>query len=107
MQNRYVGDVGDFGKYGLLGALCAGADGAAPLRLGVVWHLVHDEAHNEDAQHTLDAWKDDYNNTRPHGSLAGVPPAKHRSGAYYGHKDLRDSETIPGDWLGIGGGPDR
>jgi putative transposase len=37
----------------------------------------------EDAQRTLDAWKDDYNNTRPHGSLAGVPPAKHRSGVDY------------------------
>lgn len=38
----------------------------------------------DDAQRTLDAWKDDYNNTRPHGSLAGVPPAKHRSGVDYG-----------------------
>ncbi len=49
----------------------------------------------EDAQRTLDAWKDDYNNTRPHGSLAGVPPAKHRSGAYYGQGPQK-LENSPG-----------
>ena len=49
----------------------------------------------EDAQRTLDAWKDDYNNTRPHGSLAGVPPAKHRSGAYYG-QGSQSLENSPG-----------
>ena len=49
----------------------------------------------EDAQRTLDAWKDDYNNTRPHGSLAGVPPAKHRGGVDYGLGSQR-LENSPG-----------
>ena len=31
-----------------------------------------------DAQQTLDAWREDYNNTRPHGSLADRPPAEYR-----------------------------
>jgi transposase InsO family protein len=36
----------------------------------------------EDAQRTLDVWVEDYNNTRPHGSLADVPPAEYRAGGY-------------------------
>lgn len=48
MQDRYTGDVGDFGKYGLLRALA----GDGELRLGVVWYLVADEAHNEDGRYT-------------------------------------------------------
>lgn len=36
----------------------------------------------EDAQRTLDAWRDDYNNTRPHRSLANQSPAKYRGGGY-------------------------
>jgi putative transposase len=30
----------------------------------------------EDVQRTLEAWRDDYNNRRPHSSLADVPPAE-------------------------------
>ena len=37
----------------------------------------------EDAQRTLDAWREDYNYTRPHGSLADVPPALHRAGGCF------------------------
>lgn len=53
MQNRYVGDLGDFGKYGLLRALCLAREGdpGRALRLGVVWYLVPDEAHNDDGKH--------------------------------------------------------
>jgi hypothetical protein len=50
MQDRYIGDVGDFGKFGLLRALC-GHD-SPQLKLGIVWWLVPDEAHNEDGKHT-------------------------------------------------------
>jgi putative transposase len=35
----------------------------------------------EDVQRTLEAWRDDYNNRRPHSSLAVVPPAEFRAGA--------------------------
>jgi putative transposase len=35
----------------------------------------------EDLQRTLDAWRDDYNNRRPHSSLADVPPVEFRTGA--------------------------
>jgi putative transposase len=35
----------------------------------------------EDVQRTLEAWRDDYNNRRPHSSLADVPPAEFRAGA--------------------------
>ena len=36
----------------------------------------------EDAQRTLDAWREDYNNTRPHRSLANQAPAKYRGGGH-------------------------
>lgn len=36
----------------------------------------------EDAQTTLDAWREDYNNHRPHRSLANQSPAKYRGGGY-------------------------
>jgi putative transposase len=35
----------------------------------------------EDLQRTLEAWRDDYNNRRPHSSLADVPPVEFRTGA--------------------------
>ena len=35
----------------------------------------------EDLQRTLDTWRDDYNNRRPHSSLADVPPVEFRTGA--------------------------
>jgi len=44
----------------------------------------------EDAQRTLDAFREDYNHTRPHGSLADVPPAVHRAGGRF----MPRSETI-------------
>jgi putative transposase len=34
----------------------------------------------EDAQHTLDLWKEDYNNHRPHSSLGRIPPAEFLGG---------------------------
>lgn len=34
----------------------------------------------EDAQQTLDAWKEDYNNNRPHSSLGRIPPAEFLGG---------------------------
>ena len=34
----------------------------------------------DDLQHTLETWQDDYNNRRPHSSLADVPPAEFRAG---------------------------
>ena len=47
MQNKYVGDKADFGKYGLLRYLTGmtSQDDLDPLRLGVVWYMVHDEHH--------------------------------------------------------------
>jgi len=36
----------------------------------------------EDAQDTLNRWKDDYNNTRPHSSLGHRPPVQARGGGY-------------------------
>ena len=50
MQNRYFGDVGDFGKYGLLRIL-SGLGTHPILKLGVVWYLFPDEAHNADGKH--------------------------------------------------------
>src|SRR5690348_3816657 len=50
MQDRYVGDVGDFAKYGLLRRL-TGRAGERKVRLGVVWCLFPDEAHNNDGRH--------------------------------------------------------
>jgi putative transposase len=37
----------------------------------------------EDAQGTLNLWKDDYNNARPHSSLGHRPPTQARGGGYY------------------------
>jgi putative transposase len=37
----------------------------------------------EDAQQTLDAWREDYNNVRPHGSLADKSPVEYRRGGYF------------------------
>ena len=51
MQDRYAGDVGDFLKFGLLRQLTAAADGSDRLRLGVVWYLAPNEAHNADGKH--------------------------------------------------------
>jgi putative transposase len=36
----------------------------------------------EDAQQTLDAWREDYNFTRPHRSLEDQAPARYRGGGY-------------------------
>jgi len=36
-----------------------------------------------DAQATLDSWRDDYNNVRPHSSLADQPPALFRAGGAF------------------------
>jgi putative transposase len=44
----------------------------------------------EDAQQTLDAWREDYNNVRPHGSLAHEPPAEYRRGGHF----VPDQERI-------------
>jgi hypothetical protein len=50
VQDRYAGDVGDFQKFGFLRWVCDG-EGVEPLRLGVNWYLVPDEAHNADGKH--------------------------------------------------------
>ncbi len=34
----------------------------------------------EDAQATLDSWREDYNNHRPHSSLGQLSPARYRAG---------------------------
>ena len=54
MQNKYVGDKGDYGKFGLLRYLTGTTsnDGLGPLRLGVVWYLVHDERHRAGGEDT-------------------------------------------------------
>ncbi|WP_137405287.1 MULTISPECIES: hypothetical protein [Sphingobium] len=45
MQNRYVADVGDYVKLSMLRRLAPG------LKLGVLWWLYPDEAHNADGKH--------------------------------------------------------
>ena len=50
MQDRYVGDVGDFAKYALLRRLI-GRPGERQTRLGLVWCLFPNEAHNNDGRH--------------------------------------------------------
>ena len=50
MQDRYVGDVGDFAKYGLLRRLTGWPD-QREIRLGIVWCLFPNEAHNNDGRH--------------------------------------------------------
>ncbi len=37
----------------------------------------------EEAQQVLDAWRDDYNNTRPHMAFGGDPPALYRAGGSF------------------------
>jgi putative transposase len=37
----------------------------------------------EDAQQTLNRWKEDYNNSRPHSSLGQIPPAEFRRGGNF------------------------
>ena len=37
----------------------------------------------EEAQRTLDCWKEDYNNNRPHSSLRQLPPAQFRRGGFF------------------------
>jgi putative transposase len=37
----------------------------------------------EDAPTTLERWKEDYNNTRPHSSLKNLPPAHFRAGGVF------------------------
>jgi transposase InsO family protein len=39
----------------------------------------------EDAQRVLDRWRADYNNFRPHGSLARSTPAEYAAGALFTH----------------------
>lgn len=48
MQDRSVGDVGDFFKLGVLRWLVASSPYAPPLRLGVIWFRVADEADQRD-----------------------------------------------------------
>lgn len=45
----------------------------------------------EDAQRTLDTWRDDYNNARPHGSLGQEAPARFRAG----EDRLKDQIRMP------------
>jgi putative transposase len=49
----------------------------------------------EDAQQKLDAWREDYNKTRPHGSLAGVPPAEYRAVGHYRPRPKRRENSRP------------
>lgn len=49
MQDRYVGDVGDFGKYAFLRRLSSGREAAK--KLGIIWCLFPNEAHNNDGRH--------------------------------------------------------
>jgi putative transposase len=37
----------------------------------------------DEARHLLEAWREEYNNHRPHGSLGDRTPAEYRSGGYY------------------------
>lgn len=50
MQDRYAGDLGDYLTFGLLRWLAPRSSSASP-RLGVVWYLTADEAHNADGKH--------------------------------------------------------
>jgi len=50
VQDRYAGDLGDYLTFGLLRWLVPqGSSGFS--RLGVVWYLTADEAHNSDGKH--------------------------------------------------------
>lgn len=46
-----------------------------------------------DAQRTLDAWRKDYNNVRPHSALNNIPPALFRTGG-----DFISDSSQPRDW---------
>jgi putative transposase len=37
----------------------------------------------EDAKHTLEQWREDYNNHRPHSALDNLPPAHFRAGGHF------------------------
>lgn len=50
MQDRYAGDLGDYLTFGLLRWLVPLGSSGFP-RLGVVWYLTTDEAHNGDGKH--------------------------------------------------------
>lgn len=58
----------------------------------------------EDARRTLDLWKEDYNNNRPHSSLGQVPPAEFRRGGRFGRVPKDSKTRTPAD-TGTGGGP--
>jgi hypothetical protein len=49
VRNNFVNDIGDYAKYALLRALCA--NGAMPLRLGVIWYLTEHVEFNGDGRH--------------------------------------------------------
>ena len=51
MQDRYAGDLGDYLKFGLLRWLTGSSSDEPSLRLGAVWYLVRDEAHNADGKY--------------------------------------------------------
>ena len=46
-----------------------------------------------DAQRTLDAWKQDYNNVRPHSALNNIPPVLYRTGG-----DFISDSSPPRNW---------
>jgi putative transposase len=47
----------------------------------------------EDAQRTLDMWRKDYNNVRPHSALNNLPPAEYRTGG-----DFISDSSQPRNW---------
>ncbi len=47
----------------------------------------------EDAQRTLDLWRNDYNNVRPHSALNNVPPNEYRCGG-----DFISDSSQPRNW---------
>jgi putative transposase len=55
----------------------------------------------EEAQATLDAWKEDYNNHRPHSSLGQLPPARYRAGGSSMPDPIRP-ETLASGGGGLG-----
>jgi putative transposase len=55
----------------------------------------------EEAQATLDAWKEDYNNHRPHSSLGQLSPARYRAGES-SNPDRSSPETLASAGPGLG-----